>query len=467
MLENRDLVAVNRLWQRVYPYTAAQAMAAYGRTEGAALELGVFAGGITFELAKENPGLSLTIAADSPDYLDYLKEELAARGLGGRVGLAEGPLESLPFPEQSFDLIILRGAFFFIMNRPAILDEIARLLRPGGLAFVGGGYGRGVPQEVIDEIADESRVLNDRLGRRRVTIDELRALLAASRSASVRAAVVSEEGGVWLLMREDFPVREETVSSLVEALALGQREVVSITGGGGKTSLMFGLAHELANAGQKVVTTTTTRIMPPRPHESICVIVEEDEENLLKKLSQSLGEQNHVTVARLRPDPGHLKGLLPATVDRIMALGLADYVINEADGSARKPLKAPNTTEPVIPVSTTLTVAVVGLEALGQPLTPEIAFRTELITKLTGLQPGDAVTPEAVARLATDAHGLAQYTPPAARIIPLLNKLDRSTPEEARSVAQAILRRRNPQIPRVLAGSVGRPGRPFHVFKPV
>jgi probable selenium-dependent hydroxylase accessory protein YqeC len=465
-LESRDLIAVNRLWQRVYPYTAAQAMAAYGRAEGAALELGVFAGGISFELAKEHPALSLAIATDNPDYLAYLKEERARRGLDGRLRLLESPLEKLPFPGQSFDLVVLRGAFFFVMDRPAILDEIARLLRPGGLAFVGGGYGQGVPPAVIDEIADESRRLNDRLGRRRVTIDELKGLLARSPSATVRAAAISEEGGVWLLMRPDFPLVEQTVASLREALALGPRELVSITGGGGKTSLMFGLAGELARAGHRVVTTTTTRIMPPHPKESACVIVEEDEAKLLQKLKQALDEHNHVTVARLRPDPGHLKGLLPGTVDRIMELGLADCIINEADGSARKPLKAPNATEPVIPSTTTLTIAVVGLEVLGQPLSPEVAFRPELITQLTGLQPGAAVTPEAVARLVTDPHGLAQNTPPGARIIPLLNKLDRSSPAAARFLAQAILRLHSPQIQRVVAGSAGQPGQPLYIIEP-
>ena len=61
-------------------------------------------------------------------------------------------------------------------------------------------------------------------------------------------------------------------------------------------------------------------------------------------------------------------------MDRIAGLRLADYIINEADGAARKPIKAPNATEPVIPTSTTLIVAVVGVDALNSPLSQEIAF---------------------------------------------------------------------------------------------
>jgi len=51
----------------------------------------------------------------------------------------------LTFNDNSFDLVILRGAFFFIMERPMILAEIFRVLNPRGLAFVGGGYGKDIP----------------------------------------------------------------------------------------------------------------------------------------------------------------------------------------------------------------------------------------------------------------------------------------------------------------------------------
>ena len=164
------------------------------------LELGSFSGGITFELAKASPEFTLTIADENPAYLRHLRNELFSRNLSGRVRLRDMSLDRLEFRDDSFDLVILRGAFFFIMERPEILKEIFRVARPGGLAFVGGGYGKGVPQEVIDEIADESRVLNDRLGRRRVSIEELKHLL--ERAGLSKKARIVEEGGVWILIRK-------------------------------------------------------------------------------------------------------------------------------------------------------------------------------------------------------------------------------------------------------------------------
>jgi ubiquinone/menaquinone biosynthesis C-methylase UbiE len=175
-------------------------MSYYGRTDGNVLELGSFSGGITIELAGCYPGLELTIADENPAYIRYLYTLLTSAGLSGRIRLIDSNPDALVFDDESFDLVILRGAFFFIMDRPAILKEIYRVLKPLGTAFVGGGYGKGVPQAIIDEIADESRVLNDSLGRRRVTIAQLQKILEVE-GLSERAEIV-EEGGVWIIMRK-------------------------------------------------------------------------------------------------------------------------------------------------------------------------------------------------------------------------------------------------------------------------
>ena len=162
------------------------------------LELGSFAGGITFEIARAYPDIELTIADENSDYLRYLHDELINRTLPGRVRLVETKLGRLVFPDTSFDFVILRGAFFFIMAAPQILTEIHRVLKPGAQAFIGGGYGIGVPPDVIAEIAEESRILNDRLGRRRVSVGELKKLLVSVELAE--KARIIEDGGVWILL---------------------------------------------------------------------------------------------------------------------------------------------------------------------------------------------------------------------------------------------------------------------------
>ena len=58
----------------------------------------------------------------------------AAQVLGLEVGLQEGNIESLPFPDASFDGVSASGnVFTYDFETPCMLAEIHRVLRPGGV----------------------------------------------------------------------------------------------------------------------------------------------------------------------------------------------------------------------------------------------------------------------------------------------------------------------------------------------
>jgi len=170
----RILKDVNGLWSKIYPYLAVRVMKYYGRGSGEVLELGSFSGGISIELARLYPGLNITIAAQEKGVVDYLQKEIEEARLNRKVEVRGSALDSLGFADGLFDLVIFRGAYFFLDEEGRMLREIYRVLKEDGLAFVGGGYGKDTPQALIDEIAEESRDLNDRLGRKRVTEEEVK-----------------------------------------------------------------------------------------------------------------------------------------------------------------------------------------------------------------------------------------------------------------------------------------------------
>jgi probable selenium-dependent hydroxylase accessory protein YqeC len=242
-------------------------------------------------------------------------------------------------------------------------------------------------------------------------------------------------------------------ASLREAFGIHPGEVVSLVGGGGKTTLMFALAQELTSAGQSVITTTTTRIFEP---SEACLIVETSEKKMLSLLTHKLGKHGHITLASERLPSGKLKGISPEMVDALV--GLADYIIVEADGAARKPLKAPNATEPVIPQNTSLVIPIVGIDALGSRLTEENAFRPEFISRLTRLPLGGIISADTIAVLITHARGIIKGSPAHSRIIPLINKMDLARGlAKAKDLASKILDKRHPQIERVVLGQLQSP----------
>lgn len=79
---------------------------------------------------------------------------------------------------------------------------------------------------------------------------------------------------------------------------------------------------------------------------------------------------------------------------------LADYVIVEADGAHRLPIKAHAAYEPVIPKETNRTVLVIGADAFGLPIS-RICHRPELFANIAGVEIESIVTPEIVSRVIT------------------------------------------------------------------
>ncbi|MBW2707410.1 MAG: putative selenium-dependent hydroxylase accessory protein YqeC, partial [Deltaproteobacteria bacterium] len=88
------------------------------------------------------------------------------------------------------------------------------------------------------------------------------------------------------------------MTSLRQALMLGDGGVISLVGAGGKTSLMFKLAHELSRTGGSVLTTTTTKILEPEPDQSSCVIVSDSVTRLIDRAKELIDKHHHMTMAR-------------------------------------------------------------------------------------------------------------------------------------------------------------------------
>ena len=245
---------------------------------------------------------------------------------------------------------------------------------------------------------------------------------------------------------------------LKEALDIKPGEVISLVGGGGKTTLMFALARELASDNSCVLTTTTTKIFKPLPSQTPFLLLEADEEKMVKTLVQNIDIYRHITLARERLPSGKLEGISPGLVVRLARLERVYSIIVEADGANQRSLKAPNPTEPVIPDNTSLLIPVVGVDAVGCRLTEENVFRSEIVSELIGLPPGEVISAESIAFLITHHQGIIKGSPDVARIVPFVNKVDLDKGLSlGRDLADKILAVKHPRIERVILGQVQSP----------
>jgi len=248
---------------------------------------------------------------------------------------------------------------------------------------------------------------------------------------------------------------EGRVSSLTEALGIEAREVISLVGAGGKTTLMFRLAKELSLRGKKVLTTTTTKILEPASRETGSLFVDSDEERIEDFVRGHLDQYDHITIARERLESGKLKGVSPNLIDELCHSKGIDAVIIEADGAAGRPVKAPRENEPVIPTSTTLIVAMLGVDGLEMKLSEESIFQPERVSKITGVPMGERLTDEAMAILVTHPEGIFKGAPSSSRVVAFLNKVDiPNGVAKGKSIARKILDKKHPQIERIVLGQL-------------
>lgn len=185
---------------------------------------------------------------------------------------------------------------------------------------------------------------------------------------------------------------------------------IAVIGAGGKTTAVRSLAHRLS--GFPVLWTTTTHIYPASP------------EDCRLRLAAPTAEELTAALA----EPGVVCAGVPAgekwtaLPPEVWAAGCraADYIVCEADGAHRLPLKLHRPDEPVLPAETTHALIVVGLSALGRPV--------EEVVHRYALHPAWAAaprTPVGVAELCFCAREAAARCPlPQKNIRLLFNQAD-------------------------------------------
>lgn len=214
--------------------------------------------------------------------------------------------------------------------------------------------------------------------------------------------------------------------ALRRALLFEQGAVIALVGAGGKTSLMFRLARELSSFGDTVLTTTTTKISELEATQNSTAVVSGPVSAILERADNLFPVHSHMTAARANYD-GKLVGYEAGDIDRLWQSGLFRWIIVEADGAARLPLKVPDAHEPVIPGCSHCVIGIAGLTAFEKPLSDQWVFRMALFKQLTGLRSGDRITAEAIAASLYHPDGIFKGCPHTATRIVFLNQAD--TPE--------------------------------------
>jgi ubiquinone/menaquinone biosynthesis C-methylase UbiE len=186
----------------IYPVLARQILLKTGITRGTCLDLG--SGSAFLAMALSKKAELLTYALDSsPDMLSLAQENIDEQGLNAQVYPVLGDVHSLPWPKESIDLVVSRGSIFFWEDLPKVYQEVSRVLRRGGYAYIGGGFGS---QELFEEIREKMKPYEDweQNVRKRMSKDNTDNIKESLNKAHIeQAEIKDDETGFWIIIRKD------------------------------------------------------------------------------------------------------------------------------------------------------------------------------------------------------------------------------------------------------------------------
>jgi ubiquinone/menaquinone biosynthesis C-methylase UbiE len=178
--------------------------------QGIAADLGCGPGLLAVELAGRAPGLRVVGVDLSPEMLVQGAEHARERGVEEHASFRLGDVEQLSFPDASLDLVLSTLSLHHWSDPVTVLDEIARILRPGG-AFLVVDLRRDMPapayllvwfaQHVVVPAA--LRRIGEPLGSRNAAYTPQEAMAMLERSSLAGGRVTA--GALWLAIEGQVP----------------------------------------------------------------------------------------------------------------------------------------------------------------------------------------------------------------------------------------------------------------------
>ena len=243
------------------------------------------------------------------------------------------------------------------------------------------------------------------------------------------------------------------MTALIDALEVHEG-IVCAVGAGGKKSVLYQLARE--HPGRVALTATVHTTEFPADLDVDALI---DEDRDLQARVLVADPARSVAYACASSKPGRHAGASPVTIRAIHDAGGFAATFVKADGARMRWIKAPEADEPMLVPGADTVIPVVSARAIGEPLSERVAHRIDRVAEVTGIAPGELLTPEAIGRLLASEQGALQHAG-GARVAPVINMVDNENKEEMARVAASAAIAMTSRFDRVVLCCLHRPDRP-------
>jgi len=189
----------------VYPVIAMQVVVRTGIRSGLCIDLGSGPAPLAVALARVSD-LHILALDSSEKALSQVPGITRALSLEDRIHPLLADAHKIPLGDEICDLVASRGSYHLWKNLPLVLKEIYRVLKPGGKAYIGGGYGCLTLRDRVNAWRKNNSVpddlgLSDNFGFCKYTEEEIRRCNDCVDIRSYR--IINNESGFWVLIDKE------------------------------------------------------------------------------------------------------------------------------------------------------------------------------------------------------------------------------------------------------------------------
>ena len=123
-------------------------------SQGTLLDIGTGPARLLLKLHQQSPGIRLVGIDSSAAMIKQAKQNIAEAGMSEFIEVKEGSASHIPFPDQSFDIVVSTVSMHHWKQPEACLNEIYRVLKDNSFALI---YDivSDTPKSTMDEIKRE------------------------------------------------------------------------------------------------------------------------------------------------------------------------------------------------------------------------------------------------------------------------------------------------------------------------
>ncbi|PAB59310.1 selenium cofactor biosynthesis protein YqeC [Anaeromicrobium sediminis] len=209
---------------------------------------------------------------------------------------------------------------------------------------------------------------------------------------------------------------------LIDSLSIKRGELITIVGGGGKTTTLLNLVDNCFY--RNILVSTTTKIYVP-PYKFVGI-------NEFNYDKGPLCVGNHIN------KEGKVVGVDKYYLDTVHDKNTYDLILVEGDGSKGRSLKLYRENEPIIPASSNKLIIILGSDIIGKKFSEENVHRHNLLNKELNIKEDEILTIDKIYEILTSTNGIIGRIPSNMKTYFFINKCEEYPSEKMIELGERI-----------------------------